>query len=294
MLLRFSLLVALASLCFLPAARAEVLGYYVGTDNLPTLTSGTYSGLPNPQFNKLILLYTPEDFTNISGAHYHGKGRFVYTGPNLGASTAIVQNGPTNLPINLPEGLPNLPLIPGSGLYSGKIRSAYNPAVSQSLLTTNATFDLTQQPGYTNPPTTLEGYFFHSSNNRYSSSLGDTTVSLELVSITSGLNIGTPASLSAGFTGIGSSIVLGTGNVWANDFDPVFWADDTVAFGTPMSATFRLVAGGTNSGGIGNSAEFRHNFTSAVPEPGTYALLGCAGGAVCFWKLRRRRLIALA
>jgi hypothetical protein len=298
MLQRFSWLVALAALFVLPEARAEVLGYYVGVDTQTTIPSGTYNLLPNPHANRLTLLFAHPNFDTPSSSHYHRKGFFTYTGPNLGASTPIVQNNGTitnplyNQPSQLPEDNSKLPLTVGSGIYAGKIRSSFNPSNEYSLLTTNATFDLTQQPGFS--PTTVEGFLYNSSAGRYNGSLGDTTVFLELVSITPGLNIGTPTSLSAGFSGIGSSINLGTGNVWANDFDPVFWADDTVPVGTPLSATFRLVAGGTNSGGIGNSAEFTHNFVSAVPEPGTYALLGLAGGALCYLKLRRRQQAALA
>jgi len=285
---RFALFFAVTMLFVLPQARAEVLGYYVGVDTQTTIPTGTYATLPNPHANRLTLLYAHPSYDVPSSSHYHRKAFFTYTGP--AGSPTTVQNSAANLPSFLPENNIPLPLTAGTGIYSGKIRSSFDPLNEYSLLTTNTTFDLTQQPGYT--PTTVEGYLYNSSGGRYNGSLGDTTVSLRLDAISPGLNIGTPTSLSAGFSGVGSSIVLGTGNTWSGDFDPVFWADSTMAFGTPLSATFTLVAGGTNTAGIGNSAQFTHNF-SAVPEPGTYVLLGCAGIVVCFWH-RRRRLIAAA
>jgi hypothetical protein len=38
------------SLLATAAARAEILTYYIGIDDLPTIASGTYGGLDNPNF----------------------------------------------------------------------------------------------------------------------------------------------------------------------------------------------------------------------------------------------------
>src|SRR5690349_17903789 len=46
----------LALLTTLTPAHAALHSYYVGTDNAPLITSGTYSGQPNPNYNRLTFL----------------------------------------------------------------------------------------------------------------------------------------------------------------------------------------------------------------------------------------------
>ncbi len=54
---------AAAALAATQPARAALHSYYIGTDNLATFTTGTYSGLANPNFNRLTLLYQHANLT---------------------------------------------------------------------------------------------------------------------------------------------------------------------------------------------------------------------------------------
>ena len=114
-------LVASATALLSPSvSRAEFLSYYIGIDDLPTIATGTYAGLANPNFNHLTFLYAHTYPDTPASNHYHSKSIFTYTGPNLGAGTAVI-NSASNY---VPEGaLPPIKLSLGTGLYGGKLIS---------------------------------------------------------------------------------------------------------------------------------------------------------------------------
>jgi PEP-CTERM motif len=253
-----------ASLLGVSSASAQSAGYYIGYDGLTTITTGTYAGLANPNYNNLVLLYN-------HGDHYHGKGVYRYTGPNLGANTAVELN-PSNY---LPEGAnPPILLSAGSGFYDGKLVSSFYAESEFS----NLTFDFTD---------TLDAFadgspehvLHNSSGGRWAGLLGDAHVHLVLESVTPGLNIGDAGNLNI-MSAPGDDFHLVSG------FSPVFWTDANASEGT-YGARFRLTDDEnlfTDSG----TFEFRFE-VAAVPEPSSYAALaGLASLGLVAFRRRRR------
>lgn len=262
------------------SARADFASYYIGSDSLATIASGTYAGLPNPNFGRLTFLYAHTYPDSPASNHYHSKGTFRYTGPNLGAETAIELN-PSNY---LPEGaIAPLTLTPGSGLYGGKLVSApysdpSDPGYAFSFLEIR---DTSQLAGFA--PGSPENILFTSSSNRWSGALTGAHIHLELVSLTPGLNVGGLSALNIGLNAPGDDAHLE--DVGAIAFTPVFWTEADAAPGTYV-AQFKLV---DEDGLFGDSGTFEYRFT-AVPEPGVVTLLALGGlFAVVF---ARRRLAA--
>jgi hypothetical protein len=148
-----------------PAVAAPVgtHSYYVGIDDFPTLTSGTYAGQPNPNFNRLTFLWA--DFVEpTSSNHYHSKAIFTYTGP---AAAPTVINSPSNY---VPEGAnPPLKLSPGTGAYAGKLVSApYTDPAAPSFHFSDLTLGSTRSlNGF--GPTDGRTYMFNSSGGRWNS-----------------------------------------------------------------------------------------------------------------------------
>jgi hypothetical protein len=114
-----SLMMAIAAVNTAPMAHAALHSYYIGTDNLATFTTGTYTGLPNPNFNRLTLLYQHANLTApYTGSHYHRLGAYALTG-SAASPTVIFTNA------RVPEGSnPALPLQTGSGVFAGKLISS--------------------------------------------------------------------------------------------------------------------------------------------------------------------------
>jgi hypothetical protein len=258
-------LIALSlGLAILPAAntQAAIVSYYVGVDgNTGNITSGTYAGLPQPNGGRLTFLYS-------HGDHYHSKGVFRYTGPNLGAGTATEVN-PNNF---LPEGT-NPPLVlsvASGGIYDGKLVSASIPGNDFSFLTIEDTRKLS---GF--GPTDPETILFNSSSGRWNGSLSGADVHLELVFLTPGLNVGDSSTLNL-FTDPGDDLHLED----SFSFTPTFWTDATAANGVYI-AQFKLT---DEADLFGDSGTFEFRF-QVIPEPST-ALLSALGAIAL---LRRRR-----
>lgn len=273
------LLAALVALA-LPA-RAEV-HYFVGVDDLPTIASGTYAGLANPNFNRLTFLWGHPSEATPSSSHYHSKSIFVYTGPNLGASTATTTS-PSNY---VPEGtLEPLKLSLGAGLYAGKLISnpytnVTDPAFNFSDLTIGSTQSLASAPAGS-----ANQFLFDSSSGRWNSSYEDADLHFELVSLTPGLKIGGTSALDIGLNNVGDDYHLGEGaenNSFS--FTPVLYTEGNASPGV-YEAAFRLV---DESGTFGSSGVVRIR-TEVVPEPATALLLF---GGVALVALRRRRPVA--
>lgn len=281
---RHLLLVALggALLTHAQPARAE-FNYFVGLDDLPTLASGTYSGLANPNFNHLTFLWGHPSETNPSSSHYHSKGIFIYTGPNMGAGTAVT-NSPSNY---VPEGtLEPLELTLGTGIYAGKLISnpytnPSDPAFHFSDLTIGSTQSLADAPAGSS-----DLFLFNSSNGRWNSAFEDADLHFELVSLTPGLNLGGLTALNIGLNNAGDDFHLGEG-AENNDFSftPVLWTEANAAPGI-YEAAFKLV---DETGTFGDSGVVRMR-TEVVPEPSTALLL--IGGVGMMAARRRRAALA--
>jgi hypothetical protein len=269
-LARFLAFAAAAALA-LPALASERhpdgIGFYVGLDGLQTLSRGTYAGLPNPNAGRLTLLFDHDD-------HFHGIGAYSYAGP--APHPAVLSTNANN---RIPETYtlePPLPLTPGSGLYSGRLRSTVG-ASEYSFLGIASIQSLAG-----GAPGSDQDILFNSSGGRWNAPLTGVNVGLKLLSATPGLHVGTETV--ANLFGYGSdTILLGPGN--SLEFKPVYWVDAAAAPGT-YSASFQLVNLAAASP-FGDSGVFHFDFAVPVPEPGTYAML-LAGLAVLGLIARRR------
>lgn len=264
-----SIALTASSLTLVTTADAAFVSYYVGVDGLTTVASGTYAGLSNPNHNRLTFLYAHVYPDTPASNHNHSKGVYRHTGPNLGEGSTATEINPANY---LPEGTaPPLDLSPANGgLYGGKLVSAEQSGNAFSTLTIEDTGKLS---GFT--PGSGESVLFNSSTNRWNGSLTGADVHLELVSLSTGLNIGDSTTLNL-FANPGDNLHLGD----SFSFTPVFWTAADTAPGV-YTAQFKLT---DESGTFGDSGTFEFRF-NVVPEPSS-ALLGALGSLAL---LRRRR-----
>jgi MYXO-CTERM domain-containing protein len=283
----FAIAVAAAASCALaPVSQAALAEYYVGRDARQTIPTGPYTGLPNPNFNRLTLLYAHPSEENPVSIHYHAKSTYTYSGPNLGAATAVqpytgsAEGTRSNF---LPEGTTApLELRPGDGAFAGKLRSGLTPGVEFSDFRLASVDSLA---GFA--PGTPEHFLFNSGGatpaGRWVGSLTGANLSLVLVGATPGLAVANEAGKTI-LDAPGESVAIGSGDA-SLDFLPVLFTSAGAAPGT-YSATFKLTDAGTaNAGGPWlESGEFTLR-TQVVPEPAGLALIGLAG----LLGLRRQR-----
>ena len=234
--------------------------YFIGVDGQTTIPSGTYAGLAQPNSGRLTFLFN-------HGDHYHGIGVYSYSGP---ATSPTVNS--TNANNTIPElytGLPALNLTLGSGVYAGRFVSGLGTDVQDleygdlGMLAATA-LSLTGDPD--------DSILFNSSGGRWTGSLGNQQIGLELVSLSAGLGIGDVSGNTLFGGGVGSIETIGIGDSLA--FDPVFFT--TLTGVANYAATFRLLDLGTAGGGaavFGDSGTFTLAF-QVVPEPGTALLMG--------------------
>jgi hypothetical protein len=279
----------------------EIASYYVGVDGMLTMPSGTYSGLANPNANRLSFLYahsypvSPPSGTSAASNHYHRLGAFVYTGPNLGASTATTFGN-----ARTPEGTrPALPLTAGLGMYAGTFVSNplpdAHPEYDYSLMEIRSVDELSAFPA--GDPrnimflssgvlasNAISGLATRPDGNlaRYSRSLAGANIAMELVSLSPGLNVGSASAMTIA-TAPGDRIPLGGGSF--APMTPVFWTSLTSAPAT-FNATFKLV---DLSGTFGESGQWTYSF-QVIPEPSTWAaLLGAIALIFAAWYRRAQR-----
>lgn len=250
-------------------ADAAFVSYYVGMDGLATIASGTYAGLSNPNYNRLTFLYAHVYPESPASNHYHSKGIQIYSGPNLGEGATVTGTSSSNY---VPEGtLPPLNLsFSSGGLYNGKLISAVESGNAFSALTLEDTGMLVGSA-----PGSGESVLFNSSGGRWNGPLTGADVHLELVSLTSGLNVGNTTTLNL-FLNPGDNLHLDE----SFSFTPLFWTDANAAPGV-YTAQFKLT---DESGTFGDSGAFEYRF-NVVPEPSS-ALFGAFGALAL---LRRRR-----
>ncbi|WP_414575129.1 all3515 family Zur-repressed PEP-CTERM protein [Anabaena sp. CCY 9402-a] len=244
-----------------PAQAHDDTEYYIGLDGLHILLSGTYAGLDNPNYNRLTFLSAHRE-ANPASNHFHGIGTYSY----LGAVDSPSINS-TSANNRIPEtytGIPPLKLLPGTGIYSGRLISSdtheeYSNLNIQSITSLAGALEADDQ------------YLFNSSGGRWQSSLTGATIGLQLLEISSGLNIANEAGENI-LNSLGDIYTLGGGDDFS--FTPTFWTQKTATPGT-YSATFKLVDLSDNYLESGTfSLDFR---VEKVPEPSTTIALGFAG-----------------
>ncbi|MBL8376378.1 MAG: PEP-CTERM sorting domain-containing protein [Burkholderiales bacterium] len=249
----------------------EGIGFYVGFDNRAVFPSGGYAGLPNPNHNRLSLLFD-------HGDHFHGIGTYSFVGP--APHPGVLDTNSNN---RIPEtytGDPPLSLTAGSGLYAGRMRSSVGASEYSHLGIASIQTLSSFAPG------TDENILFTSSGNRWSGSLTGVNVGLQLLNATPGLKIGTEAVLD--LFALSSTILLGHGNTF--EFKPVFSVAAAALPGT-YTAEFKLVNLNPASP-YGDSGRFYFDFAVAAPVPEPSAYLMMLAGLIFMGTVaaRRRRM----
>lgn len=258
-------------------AHGQLINYHVGSDNRQTLSSGTYTGLANPNFQRLTFLrFNDLEVSDPATSHWHSIGAYSYTGP---AATPTVQSTSGNN--RIPEtftGFDPLPLLPGAGAFAGKLVSGIPNATPQSQDHYDRLEMRSVQELAGDPPGSTENFLYNSSGGRWNQPLGaGAQINLELLSHTPGLNVATQSGMQILANDL-DRIEIGQGDDWS--FTPVFWVDGNSALGT-YSAQLRLL---NASGGYLPSGSFNLDF-AVVPEPGTLGL--AAVGMMAVFALRR-------
>jgi hypothetical protein len=263
----------------LTPASAQLLEFYIGSDGRATIPTGTYSGLANPNFNRLTFLYAHSYPTNPSLNHYHGIGVYSLTGPTNALGTNST-SGNRRIP-EVSSGQPPLPMtLMSTGAYSGKLVQQYTAGLDYSLPVWKSVSTL---DGFA--PGTGEHFMFNSGGTapvgRWTNYNTGSLLALELLSITPGLNIGVATNFNV-LINPGDLFTLGAGDSFV--FEPHFWTDAASPIGT-YSAEFRLK---DLNGFKGDSGTFAFDF-AVVPEPSTWALLslGTVGFGLLGWRRRR-------
>jgi hypothetical protein len=256
--------------------------YYVGRDLRATIPTGTYAGLPNPNFNRLTLLFAHTYLSTPEINHYHAKSPYTYFGPNLGASTAVqpFNGNAAGLPSGnyLPEGgtlgnSPRLQLLPGSGVFTGKFISG----LAGSLTPADEDFGKLELRSVDalagGPAGSPAAVLFNSGGStpvgRWTGSIAGSNLSLVLVSITPGLSV---ADLSGNtvLSQPGDSVLIGTGGTDMS-FTPVLQSSLTGRVN--LSATFKIVDSGTGNGGSPWLESGQYVINAVIPEPAALGLL---------------------
>ncbi len=274
------LIVALTILSVAPS-RAATVDYYIGVDTRPNVIGGTYDGLANPNNGRLSFLFAHTFPETPANNHYHGIGVHAHTGPNLGSGTAVAPQG-TNfqLPETFQNFAPMAMTMTASGLYNGRLSLQADPAVPYSDLHFQASPMLA---GFA--AGTPEQILYNSSTNRWTGDMLGAVPALQLISLTTGLNIGSPSQLNI-LSNMNDTFTIGSGNTL--DFRPIFWADPAATAGN-YSARFRLVDLRAVGTPLPSSGEFVFNLR-VIPEPGS-ALL--AALTLCSLFIRRHRAMTL-
>ncbi|QEG35210.1 all3515 family Zur-repressed PEP-CTERM protein [Bythopirellula goksoeyrii] len=259
-LLSFTLIVVATWTWSWPFETAQSAEFFVGVDSRSTpfdAPSGDGGGAypDNPNHNRLTLLFH-------HGNHFHGIGSYSYSGT---AATPMLLD--TNGNNRIPETYTNLeplPLLPGSGAYTGKAATNYVSGLEYSNLEMANVQSLSG----------VDDVLFNSSGGRWNGSFDEAHIHLQVLGVSSSdLKIGTPTEPDA-FQFADQHV--GNGNEMFS-LTPVLWVDQSAPVGHYW-AEFQLV---DLSGNFGNSGRFFFD-VQHVPEPTTLAvgLIGVLGMVV--------------
>jgi hypothetical protein len=232
------------------ASGAGSVDYFVAVDNLETIATGTYAGLPNPNFARLTLFVAHRSAEDPTGNHFHAIGPYTYTGIEGGPAFEI----PTSTNNRIPEistGFLPLLLHPGTDGH----RRHFVSLPTESEYTNLRIASIQSLADF--PPDSPDGLLFRSSAGRWVSRLDGSQVALQRVSLTSGLHVsdedGRPILLER-------LQVLGDGNTLA--LFPTYLTNRLTPVGT-YSATLKLVDLRPSEQRFGDSGRFTFDFRVA-------------------------------
>ena len=235
-----------------PIPHAQPADYFVAVDSLETLTSGTFEGLPNPNFGRLTLLVAHRFAEDPTRNHFHAIGAYTYTSLEGGPPFVISTSTNNRIP-EISTGFLPLTLQPGTGLHRRHLVSM--PTESEySYLRIASIQSLADLPA-----DSPDGILFRSSGGRWASPLDGAQVALQRVSLTPELHAsdehGRPILLRRLHE-------LGDGNTL--DLFPTYWTHCAARVGT-YSATLKLVDLRPGEEHLGDSGRFTFDFR--VPKP---------------------------
>jgi len=258
----------------------EGIGFYVGVDGLSTLSSGSFTGLANPNAGRLTFLFD-------HGNHFHGIGAYSYTGT---AAAPVVAN--TNANNRIPElsarqdaTTSAIPLQAGTGELAGHWASGPLPATVDGFEYSHLGMASIHSLAGLGAAADI---LYSSSGARWNTVADDVVVGLKLESISAGLKVALDGQLDV----FGAGDVVTLGSLASLGAWPVLYADGSAAAGI-YTARFSLVNLGSNTA-VGNSGSFFVDVSvPAVPEPATWGLV-LAGLAMAGLMASRRCLAAPA
>jgi hypothetical protein len=233
--------------------RAEPADYFVAVDGLETLTSGTFTGMPNPNFGRLTLLVAHRSAENPTGNHFHAIGAYTYASIEGGPLFQIATSTNNRIP-EISTGFLPLTLRPGTGrqrsnLVSLPTESEYSNLRIESI-----------QSLAVHPPDSPDGILFLSSDARWTSRFDEALVALQRVSLTPGLQV---ADERGNLILAERLYAIGDGNTLA--LSPTYLTHRLAAVGT-YSATLKLVDLRPAARRFGDSGRFTFDFR--VPQRG--------------------------
>jgi len=241
-----------------------MVNLYVGIDGREVLASGTYRGLPNPNYGRLTLLYAHfYPYGEFHRNHYHPIGAYSYTGPT-NAPTILDTSSGNAIP-EVYTGLPGITLVPGTnGVWLGKLMSRKTKDHYSDLRIRSVHSLSSYGVG------SAERAMYLSSGGTRTNLMTGAILALELLSKSEGLNIadtnGAPILQAPG-----DRQIIGHGEDFNFEYLPVFWVPDNAEPGD-YQAEFRLVDINTDGGRTPFPPSGRFFFKFRVAAPPTLAI----------------------
>ncbi len=200
--------------------------FFVGLDMSKTLDGGSYKGMKNPNYNRLVFLYGHQydgsGEVPASSSHFHSKGLLYYKGSK---ESAVLAPAGGNV---LPESKTHLNLLPGSGSLSQYLVSGQEKVACANL--TLRPMSWLNRPGAKEwEKICFKGW------TEVGSSLAKARLVLEVVSLSNGLILLKPDGTIAAAK-YGDQVALGTGDF---AFTPLFAVKKDASPG-PHSAHFLI------------------------------------------------------
>jgi hypothetical protein len=169
------------------SAEAPLTDFFVAVDNLETFTTGTFAGLPNPNFGRLTLLVAHRSPDEPEDSHFHAIGAVSYASLE-GGGQKIIETSTNNRIPEIHTGQLPLQLLSRSLLDQRAKGNAFflsHPTETEYSHLKIESIQVLQDFD----PTSAEGLLFHSSGGRWTAPLDGAIVALQPISVTPGLHI---------------------------------------------------------------------------------------------------------